>query len=100
MAALWRPSGSGSHARPPPQKRLHIFHAPDAHAQELVFHGQLSDDSLLSSALLVKQVLLSSRQEGVTPLAQSGASDAILAAYRLQIGATKQLQNDARFALG
>jgi len=56
---------------------------------------------------LVNQVLLpnfeslsASRQEGVAPLAESGGSDAIVAARGLQIGATKQLQNNARFALG
>jgi len=94
MAALWRPTGRGSHARPPPQRRLLILHAPDALAQELILHGQFGDDSLLSPALLVElghwpglERLSASRQQGATPLAKSGSRNAILAPRGLQIGA-------------
>jgi len=44
--------------------------------------------------------LSTTSKEGIAPLAESGGCDTMLAARRLQIGATKQLQNDARFALG
>ena len=98
MAALWRPTGRGSHARPPPQRRLLILHAPDALTQELVLHGQLGNHRLHAPAVLVNQVLLpdleclsATSQEGIAPLAESGGSGAILAACGLQIGATKQL---------
>ena len=76
-------------------------------AQELVLHGDLGDDSLLPPALLVElgflpdfERLRDTSKEGVAPLAEGGGGDAILAARGLQIGATKQLQNNARFAFG
>ena len=75
--------------------------------QELVLHGHLGDDRLHAPALLVGlgflpgfERLSASGKEGVAPLGEGGGGDAILSARGLQIGATKQLQNDTRFALG
>jgi len=39
-------------------------------------------------------------QDNVASLAESGSGDPVLAARRLQLGDSKQLQNEARFALG
>jgi hypothetical protein len=56
---------------------------------------------LVSQVFLPGLECLSATGKGdVAPLAESGGSDAILAACGLQVGASKQLQNDARFALG
>ena len=72
----WRPTGSGSSLRPPPQKRLLVLHAPDALPQQFVLHRQIGDDGLHPAALLVDQILLpdlepllAARQEGLAPLA-------------------------------
>jgi hypothetical protein len=107
MVVLWRPTGRGSHARPPPQKRLLVLHAPDPLAQELDLHGHFSDDKLHAPALLIDQVFLpdleclsATSQERMTPLGESGGGDAILRACGFQIGATRQLQIDSRFAFG
>jgi hypothetical protein len=57
-SALWRPTGRSSSLRPPPQKRLLVFHAPDALPQKLIRHGELGDDRFHAPALLVDQILL------------------------------------------
>jgi len=105
----WRPSGRGSFLRPPTKKRLFVLQPPDALAQQLLFHGQLSNDRLHPAALITQQIQiflpdleyrLSASQEGVAPGRQGGGSDGIFAAEGFQVGAAEQLEHGLGLALG